>query len=81
MEKHFDSKNGLESEASKLHAMALSCSGARRENCYTGQLSGKPCTNLMRNMNIFCAFFFHRSAFGWEKSLMLLNRVRVSNLV
>ena len=65
--KHYDSENELESPASKLLAMALSRSGARRENYYTGQLSGKPCSNLMSNMNIFCAFFFHRSAFGWGK--------------
>ena len=64
---HYDSENEQESLASKLLAMALSRSGACRENYSTGQLSGKSCSNLMSNMNIFCAFFFQRSAFRWGK--------------
>ena len=51
--------------ADNLLAHALARCGARRESYYAGQLSGVPCTNLMRRMPSFCALFFHRRAAEW----------------
>ena len=53
------------SPAAHLLANALARCGARRENYYSGQLSGEPCSNLMSRMPAFCALFFHRRAKNW----------------
>ena len=53
------------SPATQLLASSLSRCAARRENYYSGQLSGVPCTNLMKRMRAFCLLFFHRSAGTW----------------
>ena len=46
-------------------AYALARCGARRERYYSGQMTGVPCSNLMRNMGVFIAFFFRRRAGDW----------------
>ena len=46
--------------STEILAHALARCGARREDYYSGQLSGVPCTNLMSRMPVFCVLFFHR---------------------
>ena len=59
--KHFADKHSIdedENNAFNNHlAFSLSKVGARRENYYSGKLSGVPCSNLMLNMVDFCVLF------------------------
>ena len=54
------------SPTENLLAYALARCGACRESYYSGQLSGVPCTNLMKRVLVFCALFAHQWAGPWD---------------
>lgn len=47
----------------------LSQIGARRENYYSGALSGVPCNIIMSKMHIFCDSFFYKLADSWGRAV------------
>ena len=66
MEQNINLELGGQTSELEALAYALVRCGACRESYYSGQLSGAPCSYLIRRMLLFCSLIFHLIAQNWN---------------